>query len=67
MTTYLSVLVARLRAHLDHRTQLLRGDPDGGYSTETVVVTAILVALAIAVVGVVIYNKVVDKATGITF
>jgi hypothetical protein len=45
----------------------LREDPEAGYSTETVVVTAILVALALAAIGDVIYNKVVNKANGISF
>ena len=62
MIDYLALLVARLRVNLD----LLREqDPEAGYSTETVVVTAILVALALLVVGTIIYNKVVGKANGI--
>lgn len=49
MLTYLSLLVALIRA----RTATLRAD-ERGYSTETVVVTALLVGLAIAVVGTII-------------
>lgn len=59
----LGVMWARLRANL---TQL-HEHPDDGYSTETVVVTAILVGLALAAIGDVIYNAVVNKATGISF
>jgi hypothetical protein len=52
--------------HLRTRVALVREqDSDAGYSTETVVVTAILVALALLVVGTIIYNKVVGKANGI--
>jgi hypothetical protein len=63
MLVLLNFLWAQIRANI---TQL-RENPDGGYSTETVVVTAILVALALAAIGDVIYNKVVDKANGISF
>lgn len=61
MNTLLFVLWARIRANI----QLLRDDPDAGYSTETVVVTAILVGLALLVIGVTIYNKVVAKGNSI--
>ncbi len=63
MLTMLDVLWAQIRANIRH----LRENPDGGYSTETVVVTAILVALALAAIGDVIYNKVINKANGISF
>jgi hypothetical protein len=63
MLVLLDVLWAQIRANV---TQL-RENPDGGYSTETVVVTAILVALALAAIGDVIYNKVMGKANGISF
>jgi hypothetical protein len=59
--TYLTVIWSRLRANV----QQLRDHPDDGYTTETVIITAILAALALAVVGYIIYNKVVDKANGI--
>lgn len=49
MLTYLSALVALIRA----RTTALDAD-EHGYSTESVVVTALLVALAIAVLGIII-------------
>jgi hypothetical protein len=41
-----------------------RAQPDSGYSTETVVVTALLVALALAAVGI-ITAKVLAKANSI--
>lgn len=62
MASYLALLWTQIRANI----ALLRDHPEDGYSTETVVVTAILVALALAVVGTIIYNKVVGKANGIT-
>ena len=62
MSSWFTVIWLQLRA----RVALLRNqEPDAGYSTETVVVTAILVALALLVVGTIIYNKVVGKANGI--
>ena len=61
MTTLLLILCIRIRANI----QLLREEPEAGYSTETVVITAILAALALLVVGDIIYNKVVNKANGI--
>lgn len=63
MVTLLQVLWMQIRANMNE----LREHPDGGYSTETVVVTAILVALALAAIGDIIYNKVVNKANGISF
>ncbi|TQS42811.1 hypothetical protein [Cryptosporangium phraense] len=53
-------LARRLHTRLHDR--LPRGD--GGYSTETVLVTALLVALAIAVLGI-IAAKVLAKANSI--
>jgi len=43
------------------RIQALRDDPDAGYSTEAVVVTALLAALALTVLGI-LTAKVVAKA-----
>jgi Na+-driven multidrug efflux pump len=51
-----SVLRARLAA--------ARRTRDAGYTTETVVVTALLVALAIAAVAIIV-AKVLDKANGL--
>jgi Na+-driven multidrug efflux pump len=51
-----SVLRARLAA--------ARRTRDAGYTTETVVVTALLVALAIAAIAIIV-TKVLDKANGL--
>ncbi|TWP46051.1 hypothetical protein FKR81_37410 [Lentzea tibetensis] len=50
---------------LKTRIELLRRNPEAGYSTETVLVTALLVAVALAVVAI-IAAKVLTKANGIT-
>ncbi|MGW4115273.1 hypothetical protein ACWEFJ_30735 [Actinosynnema sp. NPDC004786] len=47
------------------RWEELRRQPDAGYSTETVLVTALLVVAALAVIAIVI-AKVTEKANGIT-
>lgn len=47
------------------RAELLRRNPDAGYSTETVLVTALLAVAALAVVAVIV-AKVTAKANGIT-
>ena len=47
------------------RVQALRRHPDAGYSTETVVVTALLVVAALGVIAIVV-TKVAAKANGIT-
>jgi hypothetical protein len=60
MSTQAQIIVIRVRAEL-HR---LRHD-DGGYSTEAVVVTALLAALALAVIAI-LMAKVLEKANGIT-
>jgi hypothetical protein len=60
MFTEVQILVARIRAGLER----LRHD-ERGYSTEAVVVTAVLVAAAIAVLAIII-AKVVEKANGIS-
>ncbi|HVK20004.1 MAG TPA: hypothetical protein VM677_01450 [Actinokineospora sp.] len=51
--------------HLRARFKLTRGDRESGYATETVLVTALLVAAALAVIAVII-AKVSAKADGIT-
>ncbi|MDQ2792009.1 MAG: hypothetical protein M3Y73_20775 [Actinomycetota bacterium] len=56
MLTYLHVIIAVIRA----RIETVRAD-ERGYTTETVVVTALLVALAIAVLAL-IAAAVIDKA-----
>lgn len=60
----MSALVTYLAAELRHRWRAVRDTQDGGYSTEAVLVTALLVALAIVVVGI-IALKVTNKANGI--
>lgn len=47
------------------RWEELRHQPEAGYSTETVLVTALLVVAALAVIAIVI-AKVTEKANGIT-
>jgi hypothetical protein len=58
--------LAKLRAIARDRLARLRDNPrsDGGYTTETVIVTALLAILAIAVVGIIV-AKVTAKANGI--
>jgi hypothetical protein len=57
-------MLRHLLGILRARWQLLRADPEAGYSTETVVVTALLVALAITVLAI-IAVKVTSTANGI--
>lgn len=61
MTALLTYLTAEIR----HRWKAVRDTKDGGYSTESVLVTALLVAAAIIVIGVIV-SKVKAKADGIT-
>jgi hypothetical protein len=60
MRTYWTLLSAGLRARLDE----LRRNPDAGYTTETVVITALLVVAALTVVTIVV-GKIVTKANSI--
>ncbi len=66
MLALLAVLLTHIRANITQLRTEIRENPDAGYSTETVVVTALLVALALAVIGDIIYNKVLSKANGIS-
>ena len=50
---------------LGARWRELRADPEAGYSTETVIVTALLAALALTAVGIIV-AKVIAKANSIT-
>jgi hypothetical protein len=50
---------------LKARWELVRREPDAGYSTETVLVTALLVVAALAIIAIIV-AKVTAKATGIT-
>lgn len=55
----------RLRAAMAARWTLLRARPDAGYSTEAVIVTALLVVIALTVLAI-IAAKVTAAANGIT-
>ncbi|MEU0470966.1 hypothetical protein ABZ215_43875 [Amycolatopsis sp. NPDC006131] len=46
------------------RVEMLRREPEAGYSTETVLVTALLVVAAIAVLAIIV-AKVTSKANSI--
>lgn len=61
MHEYWNAMWTMLRA----RVELLRRNPEAGYSTEAVLVTALLVAAALFVIAIVI-DKVIAKANGIT-
>lgn len=60
MRTYWDLLSAGLRARIAE----LRHNPDAGYTTETVVITALLVVAALTVVTIIV-GKVVTKANSI--
>ena len=59
MPAWIHLITAYFRTRIDD----LRAD-ERGYTTETVVVTALLVALAIAVIAIIVV-KVTQKANGI--
>lgn len=61
MHEYWNTVWATLRA----RIKVLRRNPEAGYSTEAVLVTALLVAAALFVIAIVV-EKVITKANGIT-
>ncbi|NKQ59010.1 hypothetical protein HFP15_39830 [Amycolatopsis sp. K13G38] len=50
---------------LKARWDILRREPEAGYSTETVLVTALLVAAALVIIAIIV-AKVTAKANGIT-
>ena len=58
-------VIRQLIALLQSRIQALREDPEAGYSTEFVIVTALVAAGAITVVAVII-AKVLSAAHGIS-
>jgi hypothetical protein len=60
MHPYLVALWTTLKARWD----MLRREPEAGYSTETVLVTALLVAGALVIIAVIV-AKVTAKANGI--
>ncbi|MFI9811533.1 hypothetical protein [Saccharothrix variisporea] len=59
------VLLASSWMVLRARWELVRRHSDAGYSTETVLVTALLVVGALTVIAIVV-AKVTEKAAGIT-
>jgi hypothetical protein len=60
MHHYLEALWTTVKARCD----VLRREPEAGYSTETVLVTALLVVAALAVIAIII-AKITAKANGI--
>jgi hypothetical protein len=58
------IVIRHLFTVLHSRWQALRADPDAGYSTEAVIVTALLAALALTAVGIIV-AKVVSSANNI--
>lgn len=56
--------VVALWTALKARWEVLRREPEAGYSTETVLVTALLVVAALAIIAIII-AKVTAKANGI--
>jgi hypothetical protein len=64
MFTELKIL-RHLMAMIRTRWQVLRAEPEAGYSTETVIITALLVVLAIGAVAI-IAAKVLSKANSIS-
>ena len=58
-------LLRHLATVLCDRWRTLRADPEAGYTTETVIVTALLAALALTAVGIIV-AKVVTAANHIS-
>jgi hypothetical protein len=58
-------ILRHLLTLLHDRWQSLRADPEAGYSTEAVIVTALLAALALTAVGIIV-AKVVSAAGNIS-
>jgi len=59
------ILLRHLLTAVRDRWQVLRDDPEAGYTTETVVVTALLVAMAITVIAIIV-AKVTATANNIS-
>jgi hypothetical protein len=67
ISSWLGILARLWRrscAELSSRWRLLRSRPAAGYSTETVIVTALLVLLALTVIGILV-ARVTAKVNGI--
>jgi hypothetical protein len=60
----MSIVFAYLTAEIRHRWHAIRATNDAGYTTETVLITALLVTLAIVVIGIILV-KVTGKANSI--
>jgi hypothetical protein len=58
------IVIRHLFTLLHGRWQALRADPNAAYSTEAVIVTALLAALALTAVGIIV-AKVVSSANNI--
>ena len=58
------IVIRHLFTVLHGRWRALRADPDAAYSTEAVIVTALLAALALTAVGIIV-AKVVSSANNI--
>jgi hypothetical protein len=58
-------IIRQLIAALHSRLEVIRAEPEAGYSTEAVVVIALLVAMAITAVGI-IAAKVISTAHNIS-
>ena len=59
------IIIQHLFTVLHGRWQTLQADPEAAYSTEAVIVTALLAGLALTAVGIIVY-KVVAAANNIT-
>ncbi|MFJ9174934.1 hypothetical protein [Streptomyces sp. NPDC102360] len=62
--TQLDTLARMLRAHFADLRHQIKERGDAGYTTETIIVTALLAILGLTVVGVIV-AKVTAKANGI--
>ena len=59
------IVLRHLFSVLHGRWEALRADPEAGYTTETVIVTALLAALALTAVGIIV-AKVISAANNIS-
>jgi hypothetical protein len=59
------IIIRHLLTVLHGRWEALRADPEAAYSTEAVIVTALLAGLALTAIGIIVY-KVVTAANNIT-
>jgi hypothetical protein len=64
MLDLLAARILLLVADVRDRVDRLRRVPEAGYNTEATVVTAILAAAAITIVGIIV-KKIIDRANGI--